>query len=165
MYSTSDRPGGPRSERTDEDEADADAAAPAREDGGRGFQHLGRPAEAGVPERGEGRGLEILAQLGVEGDVAILAGGPAVPGGVSVYSEHLYVCVERSCLSPTFYYRGCERQGDCGAGLDWRNQSVPYARLLELAEPDSALIREMRAHMETVHRTKLRRHGEKGGGE
>ena len=110
-------------------------------------------------------GLEILAQLGVEGDVAILAGGPAVPGGVSVYSEHLYVCVERSCLSPTFYYRGCERQGDCGAGLDWRNQSVPYARLLELAEPDSALIREMRAHMETVHRTKLRRHGEKGGGE
>lgn len=100
-------------------------------------------------------GRELLRQLGVEGDVHTCAGGPAVRGGVSVYSENLYVCIEPSITRPTwFYYRGCDRRGDCGAGLRWGNQSVNYSRLLEILEPDSKLIQEMRRHMEHVAHVK-----------
>lgn len=96
-------------------------------------------------------GRELLRQLNIEGDVNILAGGPAVRGGASVYSENLYVCVEPSVFRPTwFYYRGCDHRGDCGAGMRWGNQGVTYSRLLELLEPDSKLIQEMRRHMERV---------------
>lgn len=100
-------------------------------------------------------GRELLRQLGVEGDVHTLAGGPAVRGGASVHSEHLYVCIEPSVFRPTwFYYRGCDRRGDCGAAMRWVNQNVNYPRLLEILEPDSRLIGEMRRHMEHVAHVK-----------
>lgn len=100
-------------------------------------------------------GRELLSQLGVEGDVHVSAGGPAVRGGAMVFSENLFVCVEALWIrTPTFYYRGCDRRGDCGAGMRWTNVSVEYHRLLELAKPDSKLIQEMRLHMERVAHAK-----------
>ena len=92
---------------------------------------------------------ELLSQLGLTGNVHVGAGGPGVCGGADMYSEDLFVCVEPSLTRPAwFYYRGCDRLGDCGAGMRWANQSVPYSRLLELLEPDSRLIQQMRAHVE-----------------
>ena len=63
-------------------------------------------------------------------------GGVAVSGEASVYTPHMYVCIEQSSCGG-IYYRGCDHLGDNGARIRYPNQWITWNAVI--SDPDAVL--------------------------
>ena len=81
---------------------------------------------------------EIVKRLGLakgEYRVSRNEGGIAVSGEVYVYTPHVFICIEQSCVGDGgFYYRTCEGLGKSGTGPEHVNNWIMWDRLI--ADPD-----------------------------